>query len=218
MDHAEWASPVVVVRKKIGSIRLCCDFKVFVNPHIEANEYPIPNPTDLLASTSGATVFSKLDLSQAYAQLPLSKQSQKYCVISMHRGFFACTRLPFGIASAPSILQRTIEKVLAGLDDVLVYFDDILVCGATKAEHDLHLHQVLLRFQEAGLRLGRPKCELYQSQVRYFGYVVSSAGLHPDPEKVVAITKAATRTDVSSLQSFLGLVNFYSRFVPRCSE
>ena len=218
VDHAEWASPVVVVRKKNGSIRLCGDFKVSVNPHIEANEYPIPNPTDLLASISGATVFSKLDLSQAYAQLPLSKQSQKYCVISTHRGLFACTRLPFGIASAPSIWQRTIEKVLAGLDGVLVYFDDILVCGATKAEHDLHLRQVLLRFQEAGLRLGRPKCELYQSQVRYLGYVVSSAGLHPDAEKVVAITKAATPTDVSSLQSFLGLVNFYSRFVPRCSE
>ena len=77
VDHAEWASPVVVVRKKNGSIRLCGDFKVSVNPHIEANEYPIPNPTDLLASISGATVFSKLDLSQAYAQLPLSKQSQK---------------------------------------------------------------------------------------------------------------------------------------------
>ena len=154
---------MVVVRKKNGSIRLCGDFKVSVNPHIEANEYPIPNPTDLLASISGATVFSKLDLSQAYAQLPLSKQSQKYCVISTHRGLFACTRLPFGIASAPSIWQRTIEKVLAGLDGVLVYFDDILVCGATKAEHDLHLRQVLLRFQEAGLRLGRPKCELYQS-------------------------------------------------------
>ena len=131
---------------------------------------------------------------------------------------FACTRLPFGIPSAPSIWQRTIEKVLAGQDGVIVYFDDILVCGATKAEHDLHLRQVLLRFQEAGLRLGRPKCELYQSQVRYLGYVVSSAGLHPDAEKVVAITKAATPTDVSSLQAFLGLVNFYSRFVPRCSE
>ena len=154
VDNAEWASPVVVVRKKNGSIRLCGDFKVSVNPHIEADEYPIPNPTDLLASISGATVFSKLDLSQAYAQLPLSKQSQKYCVISTHRGLFACIRLLFGIASAPYIWQRTVEKVLAGLDGVLAHFDDILVCRATKAEHDLRLRQVLLRFQEAGLRLG----------------------------------------------------------------
>lgn len=218
VEHAEWASPIVVVRKKNGSIRLCGDFKVSINPHIESHEYPIPNPSDLLSSISGASVFSKLDLSQAYNQLPLSAESQKYCVISTHRGLFACTRLPFGVASAPSIWQRTIERVLQGLDGVLVYFDDLLIYGADQAEHDRRLRMVLKRFEEAGLKLSKEKCEIDTDEVKYLGYRVTSSGLHPDEDKVEAIRNASPPTDVQSVQSFLGLVNFYSRFVPSCSE
>ena len=84
VDHAEWTSPIVTVRKKNGGIRLCADFKVSINKHIEPNQHPIPNPTDLLSKLSGGSVFSKLDLSQAYAQLPLDEQSQSYCVIATH--------------------------------------------------------------------------------------------------------------------------------------
>ena len=129
VSHADWASPLVVVRKKDNGIRLCADFKITINKYIEYNQHPIPNPTDLLAQLSGGQLFSKLDLSQAYAQLRLDENSQKLCVIATHRGLYAYTRLPFGVSSAPAIWQRTIEQVLQGIIGVVIYFDDILISG-----------------------------------------------------------------------------------------
>ncbi|XP_065199339.1 uncharacterized protein K02A2.6-like isoform X1 [Sycon ciliatum] len=218
VESSEWASPIVVVKKADGSIRLCADFKVTINQHIESNIHPIPNPSDLLSSIAGASVFSKVDLSQAYTQLPLSEDSQKLCVIATHRGLFAFTRLPFGVSSAPSIWQKTIEQILAGIDGVIVYFDDILITGTNQAEHDTRLRQVLDRFEKAGLQLKKAKCELNQESVKYLGFIVSSKGLHADPSKVSAIAKAPQPTNSSELHSFLGLVNFYGRFIPNASQ
>eukprot|EP00117_Sycon_ciliatum_P048584 scpid24912/ scgid3571/ Uncharacterized protein K02A2.6 len=217
VDHADWASPIVTVRKKNNSIRLCADFKVTINKHIEPNQHPIPNPTDLLSELSGGSVFSKLDLSQAYAQLPLDEQSQSYCVISTHKGLFAFTRLPFGVSSAPSIFQKTIEQILRGIPGVVIYFDDILISGKSQQEHDDRLRTVLQRFQQAGLRLSREKCAVSQQQVSYLGFTVSQQGIQPTNDKVLAIMNAPRPTDVSALRSFLGLVNFFGRFIPNCS-
>ena len=122
----------MVVRKKKGSISLCADFKVSINPHTESNLHPISSTSDLLASIAGATVFSKLDLSQVYTQLQRSEDSPKLCVITTHRRLFAYTRLRFGVSSAPSIWQLTIEQVLQGINGVLVYFGDILISGCTQ--------------------------------------------------------------------------------------
>ena len=128
-----------------------------------------------------------MDLSQAYAQLSLCEESKKLCVISTHRGLFAYQRLPFGVSSAPAIWQRTIEQVLTGINGIVCYFDDVLVCGKTRAEHDARLRQVLSRFDKFDLRLSKDKCDMYKPRVNYLGYVVSNEGLHPDPNKVVAI-------------------------------
>ena len=217
VDHAEWASPIVTVRKKNGGIRLCADFKVSINKHIEPNQHPIPNPTDLLSKLSGGSVFSKLDLSQAYAQLPLDEQSQSYCVIATHRGLYAFTRLPFGVSSAPSIFQKTIEQLLQGIPGVVIYFDDILICGKDQQEHDDRLCSVLRCFEEAGLRLSREKCAISQREVSYLGFTISKQGLQPSTDKVSAVMNAPRPSDVPTLRSFLGLVNFFGRFIPNCS-
>jgi len=179
IEQADWASPIVVVRKKNNSIRLCADFKVTINKHIEPNQHPIPNPTDLLSQLSGGSVFLKLDLSQAYAQLPLDSESQRYCVIATHKGLYAFTRLPFGVSSAPAIWQRTIEQILQGIPGVVVYFDDILITGCNRQEHDERLRTVLRRFQEAGLRLRQEKCSIAEPEVSYLGFTVSTQGLQP---------------------------------------
>ena len=151
VESSEWATPIVVVKKADGSIRLCADFKVTINQHIESNIHPIPNTSDLLSSITGASVFSKVDLSQAYTQLPLSDDSQKPCVIATHGGLFAFTRLTFGVSSAPPIWQKTIEQILAGIDGVIVYFDDILITGTNQAEHDTRrLRQVLDSLKRQG--------------------------------------------------------------------
>ena len=121
VEFSEWASPIVIVTKRNGDLRICGDFKVTINRHIDPQQYPIPNPTDLLAKIGGSEIFSKLDLRQAYAQLPLSPESQKLCVIATHRGLYAYQRLPYGVSSAPSIWQRTIEQIVSGIPGVVCY-------------------------------------------------------------------------------------------------
>lgn len=218
VKSAEWASPLVIVKKKNGTIRLCADFKVTINPHINANQHPIPNPNELLSRLAGGSVFSTLDLSQAYAQLPLSQSSQRYCVIATHRGLYAFQRLPFGVASAPAIWQKTMDEILSGFEGVVCFFDDVLITGATEEEHNERLRKVLRRLAEYGIRLRLEKCKLAVQQVRYLGFTVSGSGLQTNDDKVSAITNAPAPKDVASLQSFMGLVTFYSRFIPNFSS
>ena len=152
--------------------------------------YPLPCVEDLISAPSGGTVFSKLDLSHAYLQLPLDDASKPYTTISTHKGLFQYERLPFGIASAPSIFQRTMESLLSGLPNVCVYIDDILVLGTTEEDHLHNLDSVLTRLESAGLTLKKSKCIFRASSVEYLGHVVDAQGLHPATSKIKAISQA----------------------------
>ena len=159
VEFAEWAAPIVAVLKRDRNcVRICGDFSVTVNPVSKLDRYPIPKVEDLFARLSKGKHFSKLDLSQAYQQLPLEEDSKKYVVINTHRGLFRYTRLPFGISSAPGIFQRVIESILQGIDGVVVYLDDILITGASKEAHLKTLVEVLSRLDRAGLRVKKSKC------------------------------------------------------------
>ena len=127
---------------------MCGDFRITVNLVSKLHCYPLPLPKadDLFATLSKGKVFSKIDLIQAYQQLKLSSQSQKYLVINTHKGLFQYTRLPFGMSSTPGIFQKTMESLLQGISGVIVYVDDILISGATEAEHLEVLEEVLKRF------------------------------------------------------------------------
>ena len=154
VEIAEWAAPIVAVLKRDkNSVRICGDFSVTVNPVSKLDKYPIPRVEDLFARLRKGKCFSKLDLSQAYQQLPLDEESKKYVVINTHRGLFQYTRLPFGISSAPGIFQRVIESLLQGIDGVVVYLDDILITGSTEEGHLKALDEVLSRLDRAGLRV-----------------------------------------------------------------
>ena len=166
-----------------------------------------------------------MDLSLAYAQLPLSEASQKYCVIATHRGLYAFQRLLFGVASAPAIWQKTMDEILQGIPGVVCFYDDVLVSGANQKEHDARLRKVLIRLAKYGVwlakygvRLRREKCKMSVNQVRYLGFTISGSGLQTNDDKIKAIVKAPAPTDLSTLQSFLVLVTFYSRFVQGCSD
>ena len=135
------------------SLRICGDFQLTVNRASKLDRYPIPKIEDLFAALTGGKAFSKLDMSQAYQQLPLEESSKKYTVVNTHRGLFQYNRLPFGISSAPGIFQRVMESLLSGIPGVVVYLDDILVTGPTEEEHLATLDKVLQRLSEAGLRL-----------------------------------------------------------------
>ncbi|KAL5515075.1 hypothetical protein EMCRGX_G000193 [Ephydatia muelleri] len=214
VKFSEWAAPVVPVLKSDGSLRLCGDYKVTVNSVANVESYPLPRINDLLASLTGGKVFSKLDLSHAYLQLPLDEKSKEYVTITTHRGLFRYNRMPFGVASAPAIFQRTMERILQGIPHVHVYIDDILVADSTEKEHLVTLEKVMSRLGECGIKLKRTKCKFMLPSVDYLGYHISGEGISPTKEKRRAIVDAPVPEDISQLKSFLGLVNYYAKFLP----
>ena len=136
VEYSDWATPIVaVVKSDRKSVWICGDFKVTVNPVSQLHRYPIPKIEDIFATLEGGKTFTKLDLSQAYQQLKLDAESQKYLVINTHKGLFRYTRLTFGISSAPGIFQKAMETLLQGIPHVTVYIDDILITGKNDVDH-----------------------------------------------------------------------------------
>ena len=202
---------VPVLKCDKNTVCICGDFRLTVNPVSKLDRYPIPKVEDLFARLRGGKYFTKLDLSQAYTQLPLEDDSKKYVVINTHRGLFQYTRLLFGISSAPGIFQRVIENILQGIDGVVVYLDDILT------EHLKILNEVLNRLDKAGLRVKRSKCEFMRSSVNYLGHKIDADGLHPLSDKIEAIAKAPAPSSVQELRSYLGILTYYGKFLPNLS-
>lgn len=180
--------------------------------------YPLPRVEELFTNLSNGQFFSKLDMSNAYLQLPLSEESQKYVTMNTHLGLFRYHRLPFGVSSAPAVFQRYMETLLRGLPGTAVYLDDILVTGATVEEHLKNLETVLEKLRVAGFTLNRRKCSFLQSRIEYLGHIIDGDGLHPCPKKLLAIKEAPAPKSVTELRAFLGLLNYYSRFLPNLSS
>ena len=135
MSHSDWAAPIVAVPKQDRKFRICGDYKVTVNQVLSVDQYPLPKPEDLFATLAGGTVFSKLDLSQAYLQVQLEEESMPYVTIDTHQGLYRQMRLPFGVASAPALFQKIMDVVLQGIPGVICYIDDILVSGKDEESH-----------------------------------------------------------------------------------
>ena len=174
----------------------------------------MPKAEDIFSTLNGGEKFTKLDLSQAYLQLPLDEEPQKLTTVSTHKGLFQYTRLPYGIASVPAIFQMTMDKILQGLNGVSCYFDDILVTGKDDTKHLTNLQSVFERLQEYGVQLKKSKCSFMSTSVEYLGYKIDAKGLHTIPQKVEAIQQTPYPKNVQQLRSFLGLVHYYGKFIP----
>lgn len=218
----EWATPTVNVPKKNGGIRICGDFRTTINPNLIAESYPVPLFDQLRRQLANGKSFSKIDLKDAYLQFEVDEESRKYVVISTHKGYFAYNRLPFGISNAPAIFGRYIEKLIHGIPYTATYFDDIAVTGSNDEEHLQNLAEVFRRLQQAGLKVQLEKCSFLQDSIEYLGHTIDKTGVHPSNTKVKAIQNASPPTNIKELKSFLGLVNFYERFIPNlhgiCSD
>ncbi|CAK1597505.1 unnamed protein product [Parnassius mnemosyne] len=215
VDRSDWATPIVPVVKKDGNIRICADYKLTLNKVIEVDRYPLPRVEDLLVRLQGGQRFSKIDLSQAYAQFVLD-ESAKYTVINTHKGLFRYNRLVYGLSSSPGIFQKHLEQ-LFNLPYVGVFLDDIIITGRNTEEHISNLHKVFDRLQSYGLRVKKEKCVFFAESVNYLGYVISKDGIHTCPDKIKAIVDTPVPTNVSELRAYIGMIMYYAKFVKNIS-
>ncbi|XP_061723525.1 uncharacterized protein K02A2.6-like [Cydia pomonella] len=216
VDRSDWATPIVPVVKKDGNIRICADYKLTINKVLEVDRYPLPRVEDLLVRLDGGDRFSKIDLSQAYAQFELD-ESKKVTVINTHKGLFMYNRLVYGLSSSPGIFQRRLEQLFADLPHVGVFLDDIIITGTDTRSHIENLHKVFDRLQSFGLRVKKEKCAFFQKTVNYLGHVISKDGVQTCPDKITAIINTPTPTNITELRAFIGLVMYYSKFVANVS-
>ncbi|XP_058042246.1 uncharacterized protein K02A2.6-like, partial [Ahaetulla prasina] len=213
VDHAKWETPIVTPVKTDGSVRICADYKATLNKALQKSAYPVPVVQHLLRSLGQGQVFAKLDLAQAYQQLPVDSSTAEAQTIVTHRGAFKCTRLQFGVSVAPGLFQNLMERLLQGLPGVVPYFDDVLVSAENLEELGVRLRKVLGIFRSAGLKVKLNKCQIGVGSVEFLGYRIDREGIHPTESKVRAIRKAPAPKNKTELQAFLGLVNFYAVFL-----
>ncbi|XP_055633543.1 uncharacterized protein K02A2.6-like [Toxorhynchites rutilus septentrionalis] len=201
VDFSDWATPIVVVKKPGGG----------KSASLETNNHPLPTPEEIFSKLSGSQVFSIIDLSDAYLQVEVNDESKKLLTINTHRGLFRFNRLAPGVKSAPGAFQQLMAKIVSGLRGVEVFLDDIH--SKTLVDHNRIIHMLFNRLRDYGFRLRVEKCRFHQYQIKYLGHIVSAKGIQPDPAKIVAISEMPAPTDVPTLRSFLGAVNFYGKFV-----
>ncbi|KAJ3659377.1 hypothetical protein Zmor_011067 [Zophobas morio] len=210
-----WVSPIVVVPKHHdpNSIRICVDMRE-ANKAILRERHPTPTIEEIFAQLNGATVFSKIDLKDGYHQLTLEESSRYITVFSTHIGLYQYKRLSFGINSAAEIFQNTIRQLLNQIDSVLNISDDILIFGTTQQDHDKTLKQVIERLDNHNLTINTKKCIFNTNKIDFFGYVFSSKGIYPDPDKVKSVSNLEPPRNVHELRSFLGTLNYVGKFLP----
>jgi len=218
IDYSEWATPIVPILKPDGTVRICGDFKITINPVLEGTEYPLPKIEHLYANVSGSRYFSKIDLKDAYQQMVIKESDRKYTTINTHKGLFSYTRNPFGIKSSAGEFQKAMETSTAGLEGIGIFQDDIIIAGSTITEHNSRLEKLLNVLSNVGLRVKLNKCKFIQKSIEYLGHRLDENGLHTLTKHTDVIKNAMVPENKTLLKSFLGLVTYYIKFIPNAAN
>ena len=218
-SKSSFASPIVLVKKKDGSLRLCVDYRQ-LNDRTVKDSFPLPRIEETLEALGGATFFSSLDLAHGYFQVRMHPDSIGKTAFRVPWGLYEFLRMPQGLTNSPSTFQRTMEFILGDLNlsKIVLYLDDILIFSTTFEEHLDRLDCVLSRLGEHGLKVKGKKCQLFQDEVHFLGHVVSGSGVSVDQEKIEKVRDRPVPTSSAEVSSFLGLASYYRRFVPGFSR
>ena len=195
------------------SVRLCGDYRVPVNKASVTAQYPISKIEELYNKMAGGQTFTELDLSHAYEQVELENESKEFVTINTHRGLYQYNRLPYDVASCPAMFQSIMEKMLTGIPNVAVYLDNILITCKTDEEHVQTLETVFDKLKEANVRLKFAKFQFIKPSLVFLGHCISEYGLIPVKDKVDAIVNAPEPSNTTELKSFLGMINFYRKYL-----
>ena len=219
-SNSPWASPVVLVRKKDGSLRFCIDLRK-LNSRTIKDAYSLPRIEESLDCLNGACIFSSLDLKSGYWQVEPDDDSIPLMAFTVGPlGFYECVRMPFGLTNAPATFQRLMESCLGKLhlNWCIIYLDDIIIHSRTPEEHLIRLEGVFQRLRGAGLKLKPSKCAFFRDRIAYLGHIVSKEGIEVDPSKITAIQKWPRPNTVTDVRSFLGFTNYYRKFMHQYAQ
>lgn len=209
-----YASPIVLVMKKGGGLRMCVDYRQ-LNARTRKDAYPLPRIEESLDALTGSKWFSTLDLASGYNQVAMADADRAKTAFCTPFGLFEFNRMPFGLCNAPGTFQRLMERMFGDqrFQSVLLYLDDIVVFSSTVHQHLERLEEVFARLDQQGLKVKLSKCHFFQKQVKYLGHVVSEQGVATDPDKVAAVREWKQPSHLADLRSFLGFASYYRRFV-----
>ncbi|GFR75476.1 retrovirus-related Pol polyprotein from transposon 297 [Elysia marginata] len=207
-----WVSPIVVIPKKTGGVRLCVDMRR-ANEAIKSERHPMPTLEEVINELNGSKFFSRLDLKQAFHQLELSEESRHITTFATHVGLRRYKRLMFGINAAPELFQHHLNQILHDIQGATNYIDDVIIFGKTREEHDRNLQATLDRLQEQGVKLNKDKCLFGARKLTFLGHVFGEDGIHLEPQKIKCISEATAPTNIAAVKSFLGMTQYVSRFI-----
>ena len=212
----DWVSPLVLVMKKGGNIRICLD-PSSLNEAIKREHYAIPTADEIFARLHGSAFFSTLDATSGFLQMQLDEESSYRTTFASPYGRFRYLRLPFGIKSAPEVFHRTVADLFSDIEGVETYVDDFLIHGSTEEEHDRRLRQVLERCRQVNLKLNLGKCEFKKTELQYLGHVISQNSLTSDQSKTKAICDMPEPQNKGDVRRILGMVTYLTKFCPNLS-
>lgn len=216
-SKSPYSSPIVLVKKKDGTYRMCVDYRI-LNKATVKDPFPLPRIEVLLAKVGGARCFSTIDLHSGYHQITLKKEDQHKTAFVTPNGKYEYRVMPFGLVNAPSTFARYMSDLFRDLPYVCVYLDDILIFSNSNEDHWKHLDEVLRRLQKESLVAKLKKCHFAQTKVEYLGYVIGHNSIEPVHDKCTAIKEFPTPKTIKDAQRFLGMINYYRRFIKDCSK
>ena len=215
-SSSNYASPIVVVRKKSGELRLCVDYRK-LNAKIKKDVFPLPRIEESLEALRGSTLFSTMDLASAYSQVEVEPRDQEKTAFTTPMGLYQFVRMPFGLTNAPATFSRLVSSVFREdiFQTILVYLDDIIIFADSMEQHLERMETVLRQLASHNLKVKGEKCRFFKGEVKFLGHVVSRRGVETDPDKIVAVAKWQVPKTVKELRRFLGFTSYYRRFVPK---